>query len=259
MTAPQVVVYPDADVLAAACAARMVTTLTDVQSATGSASVVLTGGGIGIAVLDALRRCAARDAIDWGRLDVYWGDERFVPRDDGERNEKQAREALLDHVDVDPGRIHAMPPSDGWCGDDVGAAAAWYAEVLDRQARGEHRTGAPMFDLLLLGVGGEGHVASIFPSSPAARDTDHLVTAVRDCPKPPPTRVSLTLPAIRLAREVWIVTAGEAKADVLAAAYTGADEVNLPVAGARGRSRTRWLLDAGAASALPELDQTHLL
>ncbi|MEV6912803.1 6-phosphogluconolactonase [Amycolatopsis sp. NPDC051071] len=247
MSKTEVVVYENPDLLAAATAARLVTRLVDVQAAEGSASVVLTGGGTGIAILKELRESSARDAIDWSRLDVYWGDERFVPADSDERNEKQAREALLDHVPLDPKRVHAMAPSDGEFGDDVDAAAAAYAEVLGD---------VPAFDVMLLGLGGEGHTASIFPGSPAVYETERSVVAVRDCPKPPPTRISLTLPAIRRAQDVWLVTGGDAKADAVAQALAGAGEVQIPVAGARGSRRTLWLLDRGSASKLTKVYQS---
>lgn len=246
---PDVVVHPTPDLLAAACAARLVTTLVDLQAAKESVSLVLTGGGTGIAILEQLRRSPTRDAVDWSRLDLYWGDERFVPADDDERNEKQARQALLDHVPIDPRRVHPMAPSDGAFGADPDAAAAAYADVLAAHAR--PGAGVPAFDVMLLGLGPEGHTASIFPESPAAHETERPVVAVRECPKPPPTRVSLTFPAIRAATEVWLVTTGEAKADAVALAVAGASsEVQLPVAGARGRQRTLWLVDEAAASKL---------
>ncbi|MBB3050736.1 6-phosphogluconolactonase [Prauserella isguenensis] len=243
----EVVVHSDADVLAAATAARLITALADAQAARGSASVVLTGGGTGIAILEYVRHSPARDAVDWSRLDVFWGDDRFVPADDPERNERQAREALLDHVPVDRARVHAMAPSDGEFGDDPDAAAAAYARVLAATATDGD---VPAFDVMILGLGGEGHTASIFPDTPAAHETERSVVAVRDCPKPPPTRVSLTFPAIRRATEVWLVTAGAAKADAVAAAHRGSGEIALPVAGARGTERTRWLLDTEAAAGL---------
>ncbi|WP_409492493.1 6-phosphogluconolactonase [Amycolatopsis sp. cmx-11-12] len=248
MSKTEVVVYENPDLLAAATAARLVTRIVDVQAAKGSASVVLTGGGTGIAILKELRDSSARDAIDWSRLDVYWGDERFVPADSDERNEKQAREALLDHVPLDPKRVHAMAPSDGEFGDDVDAAAAAYAEILTADV--------PAFDIMLLGLGGEGHTASIFPESPAVYEKERSVVAVRDCPKPPPTRISLTLPAIRRAQDIWLVTGGDAKADAVAQALAGAGEVQIPVAGARGSRRTLWLLDRGSASKLTKVYQT---
>jgi 6-phosphogluconolactonase len=122
------------------------------------------------------------------------------------------------------------------------AAAEEYAALLGPE---------PSFDVVLLGMGEEGHTASVFPDSPAVHATDHTVVAVYDCPKPPPTRVSLTLPTIRMADEVWIITAGAAKAEAVAAALGGAAEVDIPVAGARGRLHTRWLVDRAAAGKLP--------
>lgn len=253
-----IVVHRSPEQLAAAAAARLVTKLVDVQAARGSASVVLTGGGTGIAVLEELRRSPARDAVDWGRLDVYWGDERFVPAADPERNELQARQALLDHVPLDPARVHPMAAADGEFGDDPEAAAAGYAALLAEHARREQHPGVPAFDVLLLGMGGEGHTASIFPGSPAVYADDRTVVAVRNCPKPPPTRVTLTLPAIRRASEVWVLTAGAGKADAVALALSGAGEVQIPVAGASGQVRTRWLLDQAAASKLPRTQLSPL-
>jgi 6-phosphogluconolactonase len=255
MSKTEVVVYANADLLAAAAAARLVTRLVDVQAAKGFASLVLTGGGTGIAVLEELRRSPARDAVDWSRLDIYWGDERFVPADSDERNEKQAREALLDHVPVDPKRVHAMAASDGEFGDDPDAAAAAYARVLAENARPEDHGDVPTFDITLLGMGAEGHTASVFPESPAVYETERSVVAVRNCPKPPPTRITMTLPTIRHSLDVWLMTAGESKADAVALALAGAGEIQLPVAGARGRRRTLWLLDRGAASKLTKVYQ----
>lgn len=251
MTSPQVVVHADAELLAAAAAARLVTTVVDAQSARGWASVVLTGGRTGTAVLANLRDSPARDAIDWSRIDLYWGDERFLPSGDPERNETQAREALLDHIPVAPERVHVMEPADGRFGDDPDAAAAAYADLLAANARPEDHASVPTFDVCLLGVGEEGHVASIFPESPAVYETDRTVVAVRDCPKPPPTRVSLTLPSIRRSTEVWLITTGAGKAAAVAMALGGAGEVQVPAAGALGQRRTLWLLDRAAAAQVP--------
>ncbi|MBB5959057.1 6-phosphogluconolactonase [Saccharothrix tamanrassetensis] len=253
MSRPEVVVHRDGDLLAAATAARLVTRLVDAQTARGSASLVLTGGRTGNAVLEHLRMTPARDAVDWSRVDLYWGDERFLPRGHEERNETQARSALLDHVPVDPDRVHPVEPSDGRFGDDPDAAADAYADVLASAARPEDHGPVPSFDVLLLGVGEEGHTASVFPGSPAVYERERTVVAVRNCPKPPPTRVSLTLPAIRQAREVWLMTTGAAKAAAVSMALTGAGEVQLPAAGALGKRRTLWLLDSTAAAKVPEL------
>jgi 6-phosphogluconolactonase len=246
----EVIVHRDAGLLAKAVAARIITRLVDAQAARGSASLVLTGGGIGGAALRAVRDSPAVDAVDWGRLDVWWGDERFVSRDSDERNEKGAREALLDHVDVDPARVFPMGWAGGEDGDDPDAAAARYAETLASRARPDDHGPVPRFDILLLGLGPEGHVASIFPESPAAHE-ERTVAAVRDCPKPPPTRVTMTQIAIQSANEVWVVAAGGEKADAARLALSGAGPLQVPAAGAKGRDRTLWLLDRAAASALP--------
>jgi len=251
-----VVVHSGPDVLAAAVAARLVTRLVDLQAAGNVPRLVLTGGGVGIAVLDHIRRTVARDAVDWSRVEFYWGDERFLPAGDPQRNETQARAALLDHVRVDPRLVHPMGADTGTGPSGADDAAARYAELLRRTASPEDHGPVPAFDVLLLGMGAEGHTASIFPHAPAVYETDRTVVAVHGCPKPPPTRVSLTLPAIRRAAEVWIVVTGEAKAPAVALALGGAGATAIPVAGASGRRRTRWLLDRAAAAKLPR-DLVH--
>jgi 6-phosphogluconolactonase len=247
---PQLVVHRDKELMAQAAAARLITRIVDAQSARGTASVVLTGGRNGNGVLAALAAAPARDAVDWPRLDLWWGDERFLPEGDPERNDTQAREALLDAVPLDPKRVHAMPASNGPYGD-ADAAAAAYAEELAAAAGPEDHGPVPSFDVLMLGVGPDTHVASLFPELPAVRETARTVVGVHGAPKPPPTRISLTLPAIRAAREVWLLAAGEDKAGAVAIALSGTGEVQAPAAGVRGRRRTLWLLDAAAAAKLP--------
>ena len=247
---PVVHVCPDADALAEAVAARLVTRLVDAQAASAGrgASLVVPGGTIGIASLAAVAASGARRAVAWHDLDVWWGDERFVAADSPDRNERQAREALLDAVDLDPSRVHPMGALGGPDGDDVDAAAARYAAELAAAAPGSATV--PDLDVLLLGMGPEGHTASLFPDSPGVR-SERPVVGVRDCPKPPPTRLSLTLPAIARARHVWMVVSGEDKAPAVARALSGAGPVQVPAAGARGTVSTLWLLDEAAASALP--------
>jgi 6-phosphogluconolactonase len=250
MSTPGVLVHHDGSLLAKAAAARLVTRLVDVQAATGSGSLVLTGGGIGIAVLGELAAAPARDAVDWRRLDIWWGDERFLPTGHPERNDTPAFAELLRHLDTDPARVHPMPGPDGPDGPDPEAAAARYAGWLAEAARPEDHGPVPAFDVLLLGIGPEGHVASLFPGMPALYD-DRPVVAVRGAPKPPPTRLSLTLPSLRSAREVWVIASGEEKAGAVRLALSGVGPVQVPAAGARGRQRTLFLLDRGAASRLP--------
>jgi 6-phosphogluconolactonase len=246
-----VVVEPDVPHLTRAVAEALIARLGAAQAVHGTASVVLTGGGVGTAALErvaALAGATPRERVDWTAVDVWWGDERFVPADDDERNEKAARRALLDVVGVPAARVHAMPASDGEFAEPEDAAA-WYAAEL--AAAAPEGRAVPRLDVLLLGMGPEGHVASIFPDSPAVRD-EHPVVAVRDCPKPPPTRVSLGFSAINAAEEVWLLVSGEAKATAVAAALregTTADQ--MPAAGVHGVRATRWLLDRAAADELP--------
>ncbi|MEV4095594.1 6-phosphogluconolactonase [Streptosporangium saharense] len=248
MSVPSVIIHRDADMLAKAVAARVITGLVDVQSSRGSASLVLTGGTVGIATLAEIAASPARDAVDWRHLDIWWGDERFLPSGDPERNETGARAALLDQVDLDPARVHVMRGPDSGMTAEESADA--YAEELRRAARPEDHAPAPSFDILLLGMGPDGHVASLFPGMPALYDTRPVV-AVHGAPKPPPTRISLTLPVIQAAREVWVVAAGEEKASAVRLALSGSGPVQIPAAGARGRQRTLFLLDRASAGKIP--------
>jgi 6-phosphogluconolactonase len=246
VTESSVVVHADADLLAEAVAARLLIRLLDAQAGRGLAGVVLTGGRVAAKVYRAVAASPARDAVDWSRVEFWWGDERFLPAGHPERNETQARAALLDAVPVDPARVHPMPPSDGPDGDDPEAAAARYAAALAAAAKPGSEV-LPHFDLLLLGVGEDGHVASVFPEHPAAYESRPVV-AVRGAPKPPPVRISLTLPAINTAEEVWLVATGPDKADAVGMALSGAGPVQLPAAGVAGVDRTLWLLDRAAAA-----------
>jgi 6-phosphogluconolactonase len=244
-----VVVHADPQVLAEAVAARLVVRLLDAQAARGVASVVLTGGRIAAATYKAVGASPARVAVDWSRVDVWWGDERFLPSGDPERNETQARAALLDVLPLDPARVHPMPASDGPDGDEPEAAAARYAEELAGSARPGSEI-LPHFDVLLLGVGEDGHIASVFPEHPVAYE-NRPVSAVRGSPKPPPVRTTLTLPAINTAEEVWLVAAGVDKSKAVGMALHGAGPVQLPAAGVHGVDRTLWLLDQAAAADVP--------
>jgi 6-phosphogluconolactonase len=238
--------YPDAATLVAAAGDRLAEAINSAVDERGRAMIVLTGGGTGTGMLSRLGGHA--DQIDWSKVHLFWGDDRYVPEDDDERNERQAREALLDRIDIPASNVHAMPASDGEFGDDIDAAALAYEHVLAANAGPGQR--APDFDVHLLGMGPEGHVNSLFPHTPAVRETSRLVVGVEDSPKPPSRRITLTLPAIQRSREVWLIVSGEGKADAVAAALGGADPVDVPAAGAVGREGTVWLLDEAAAGKL---------
>ncbi|MCB0923358.1 MAG: 6-phosphogluconolactonase [Mycobacterium sp.] len=237
-------IYPDTEALVSAAGDRLAGAITAAIAKRGRATIVLTGGGTGIALLARL----GSHPVDWSRVHLFWGDERYVTHDDDDRNDKQAREALLDRVPIPLGNVHPMPASDGEFGANLDAAAAAYEEVLAGCA--EPGSPTPEFDVHLLGMGGEGHINSLFPHTPAVREQHRMVVGVENSPKPPPRRITLTLPAIRRSRQVWLVVSGAAKATAVAAAVGGADPDDVPAAGAVGQESTVWLIDSAAAGEL---------
>ncbi|MGO4691787.1 6-phosphogluconolactonase [Glaciibacter sp. 2TAF33] len=244
----RVLVAADKETLAAAIAARFITKTVDILDDQETAHIVLTGGSLGIMVLAAINDSSARDTIDWSKISFWWGDERWLGRDDPERNELQARTALLDHINVPTGNIHPFASADD--GIDLDAAAARYADELAAAApEGEP---FPRFDITFLGVGPDGHVASLFPHLAGIRETDAPVIAVRNSPKPPPERLSLTRPVINASERVWLVLAGSDKASALGLALAGASRDEVPVAGIKGRRRTVFFVDRDAAAQVPE-------
>ena len=247
MTETIIETYADATELATAAGSRLVGAITSAIASRRAAYIVLTGGGTGIALL---RHVAAYgEDIDWSKVHLFWGDERYVSESDDERNDKQAYEALLDQIVIPARNVHRMPAAGGEFGDDLDAAALSYEQVLAANAPDGQPT--PHFDVHLAGMGGEGHFNSLFPDTPAVKEQHRMVVGVSDSPKPPPQRITLTLPAVQRSREVWLVVGGAAKADAVAAALGGAEPVDIPAAGAVGTEKTVWLLDAEAAAKLP--------
>jgi len=240
-------VFPDSQTLVEAAGRRLIDAIQSAVAARGRALIVLTGGGNGNGLLKFL--AAQKQQIDWSRVHLFWGDDRYVPEGDDERNEKQAREALLDHIDIPSSQVHPMPASDGEFDSDLAAAALAYEQLL--AANAEPGEPVPNFDVHLLGMGPEGHINSLFPDTPAVHETTRMVVGVEDSPKPPPKRITLTLPAIQRSSEVWLMVSGAAKADAVAAAMGGAQPSSIPAAGAVGLETTLWLLDAEAAAKLP--------
>jgi 6-phosphogluconolactonase len=244
----RVLVHPDKQALAASVAARFITKTVDILDDLDRANVLLTGGTIGIAVLAAVNSSPARDTIDWSRVHFWWGDERFVERDSDDRNEKQAREVLLDHLAVPAENIHPFAASDD--GLTLEAAAAAYADELAAHAGDGARW--PRFDITFLGVGPDGHIASLFPDRAGIRETEATVIAVTNSPKPPPERLSLTRQVLNASDRIWLVLAGADKASALGLALAGASYTEVPVAGAKGRKRTVFFVDKDAAAEVPE-------
>ena len=244
----RVIVHPDKAALAAAVAARFITKVVDLVDEFDEASVVLTGGTMGSAVLEAVNSNPARDSIDWSRVNVWWGDERWLPAGDPERNETQARAALLDHVALDPARVHAFAASDQ--GVELDDAAVAYAREIAENTPAN--ASMPHFDITFLGMGPDGHIASLFPERSGIREKDLTVIPVRNSPKPPPERLSLTLPVINSSARVWLVVAGTDKASALGLTLAGASIDEVPAAGVEGRRKTLFFVDADAAQEVPE-------
>lgn len=241
MGAVEISVSRNHDELSEAIAGRLITHLVAAQSDGGFPHIALTGGGIGTSCLASVAASPLKDTLDWSRLHVWWGDERYVAANSPERNDVAADDALLSRVPIDLRHVHRMPStSDGF--ESVEDAAAAYAE--------EFTSLRPVLDVMMLGIGPDGHVASLFPEMPALHDTRACV-AVHGSPKPPPTRLTMTFPVITSAKEVWILASGEEKAKALKLALAeGVGPYQIPAAGARGYTRTLVLADEAAASLL---------
>jgi 6-phosphogluconolactonase len=199
-------------------------------------TLALSGGSV---ATELFPRLAAAD-VDWERTEFFWVDERAVPPASPESNYGVAAALWLWPAGVPPERIHPMPADD----PDLARAARRYSDELERRAGRP-----PRLDLVILGVGPDGHVASLFPGHPRL-DSDALVVPVEDSPKPPRRRLSLTLPLLAGARRVVVGAFGESKAAAIHAALEEQDSP-LPVARlARLASQPIFLLDASAASKL---------
>ncbi|WP_210502353.1 6-phosphogluconolactonase [Nocardioides xinjiangensis] len=239
--APEVRRHQDADVLVGDVASALLERLEAAQARGEVPHVGLTGGTIAEALHRELARRAPDSSVDWSRVVFWWGDERFVPAGSPDRNAGQAREALLVHVPVDPANVHEVPASDQVATAEDAAAA------YDAALR-EH--GAGSFEVMMLGIGPDGHCASLFPGHPALEVRDAVAVAVHDSPKPPPDRVSLTFEAIARSRSVWFIASGAGKAEAVAQALAEDGSVTeTPARGARGEE-TVWWLDEDAASRL---------
>lgn len=231
--------------LATSVAAALLERLAEAQSRGEVPHVGLTGGSIADELHREVARLSPGSGVDWSRVVLWWGDERWLPAGDPGRNEVQAHAAFIAAVGVDPAHVHAMPASDD--GLSLADAAHAYGETI-------RQLGAGSFEVLMLGVGPDGHVASLFPGHPAAVVRDTIVVPVEESPKPPPQRLSLTFEAMDRSNAVWFVAAGADKADAVAAARSGPAEIGSPEAVEcparvpRGKAETVWWLDPESAA-----------
>lgn len=246
---PTLRVLPTADDLWAAAATEIATTLAGSIEARGVAHWSTTGGSAAPGIYRALREPPLRDAVDWSRVHVWWGDDRFVPPDHQLSNVLPLTEVLLEGgIEA---VLHPIPMAGAIAHGGAAWAAARYAQELHDRGPAAGPGGDPAFDVLLLGVGPDGHILSVFPGS-ATWDGPGLCAAV-----PAPThvephveRVTLHPRLVAAARRILVVTTGASKAAALGRAWTGDDVRELPVRAARVAGAT-WLLDAAAAAELP--------
>ena len=194
-------------------------------------SLVLTGGTVGIKTLAYLAPLI-KD-LELSKLSIWWGDERFVDSESAERNFVQARNALLSKVQIPSQNIHAMPSTEA---GELAEASLTFAKVLGSDT--------PTFDIVLLGMGDDGHIASLFPGSRPI-EFGKWVVAEPNSPKFPAQRISLSFEALSSANQVWFLVAGEEKANAVSRVFAG--EL-LPAGKVSGKKLTKWYLDKAAAS-----------
>lgn len=224
-------VLPNADALADAIAERLTGRVADLQGRGRTPRIVLTGGTIAMAAYERIDA----DAAEWTDVEFWFGDERFVPEGHADRNDQQARDAFLDRIGAT--RTHTVAGND--CSLSAAETADRYAETLPEEP----------FDVVLLGVGPDGHVASLFPGFAQLHESDRGCVEVFDSPKPPPVRVSMTFPTLNRSDAVWFLVSGDEKADAVSRALADDGTVEeTPARGAHGLEETLWLLDAAAAT-----------
>lgn len=234
--------YPDHDSLAAAAAEGSIQVLAQALGEYDQAYLCVTGGRIGTSTLAAMLTAPGAADLDWSKVHVWFSDERYVSADDDQRNDKAARAALFDHAPANAAVVHAMPSSDQGYASVEDAAAAYGQEIL-----AEGHGSVPAWDVLLLGIGEDAHVASLFPHLPGI-DSDAVALAVHDSPKPPPTRISFGLSTINAARKIWVLASGEGKADAVKLALDPASTPDeAPASAVHGLEQTLLMLDVDAA------------
>ena len=247
---PIIQIFPDDTALASAATAIIIQAARDAVAARGSFTIALTGGSSPVKTYKLLAQSRA-ERVHWDQWEVFLGDDRFVPPEDANSNFGQARRTLLSHVPIPEDHIHPIPMDAATPQE----AAALYADTLGRVFRLPDHSHPPTFDLILLGLGDDGHCASLFPHMPTLAVTDRWVIASPPGTLPPPVdRVTVTFPVLNAARAVLFMVSGENKApavrDIL---ESGAPREVHPAAGVMPVAGTlTWLLDASAARLLTD-------
>lgn len=234
-------VYEGPEELAGAAAHDFVARAAEAIDERGCFAAVLAGGSTPKTAYEILARDYA-ETVDWSNVHVFFGDERTVPPDHEDSNYRMAREALLDHVSL--GSVHRMrgelPPDEA-------------ASSYERELEEFFDESPPVLDLVMLGIGGDGHTASLFPETPALEVTDRFVVA-NPVPKLDTTRITLTVPVLNAAREILFLVAGAGKAEALAEILDGeADPRSYPAKLVRPPGGPTWMVDRAAARSLRDL------
>jgi 6-phosphogluconolactonase len=239
---PEVTVCADQSHLAEAAAQAVVETAQAAVVARGRFMLALAGGRTPRETYRRLAESPHREAMPWAHTFVFFGDERGVPADDPDSNYRMAREALLDKVPLPPLQVFPMAGD----AEDPDEAATTYARTL-AEVFGTRRGEMPRFDLVMLGMGLDGHTASLFPGSPVLKEVFRPVVAVHAAAAAVPQRITLTLPVFNAAAQVIFLVAGTEKAKAVKAVLR--DGALLPAALVTpGAGRLRWILDRGAAT-----------
>jgi 6-phosphogluconolactonase len=241
---PETRVHEDAGEMSLAAAAAASSVIRERVRAAGRCSLVLSGGSTP-RTFHRLLASRFRDEVPWQQVHIFWSDERYVPHDDERSNYGMARETLLDHVPCPPENVHPMPTH---LADADSAAREHEAEL-----RTWFTDGRPRFDLSILGMGDDGHTASLFPNSPSLAETTRLVLAVPG-PAVSPLRLTLTLPALNAAANTYFLVQGRNKAAAVSAVLSGnADSSLFPAAAVQPAEGTvTWWLDRESAERLGE-------
>jgi 6-phosphogluconolactonase len=242
-------VFADVDELSLRAAEAAVRTINESVRSSRSFSVALSGGNTP-RTLYHLLSTRFRDQIPWANVHVFWGDERYVPLADPQSNYRMAREALLDMVPCPAENVHPMPTEL----PNPEVAAREYEKTLRSYfSKDRPHKDWPHFDLVLLGLGEEGHTASLFPGSPALNETKRWVVAVK-APAEPPLRLTLTLPALTEAANIYFLVTGSNKAQALQHVLTGSPALKIyPASGVRSAQGTViWWVDRAAAALVLE-------
>ena len=236
----EIILNEDAAGVAEAAAKALVVRLGKLLAAKDLVHIVVTGGTVGILTLAKLGELDPSQ-VDWSRVHVWWGDERFVDSQSPDRNAVQAASAWLSGSNVPKLNIHEFPSSD--LGLSLDEAALLFDETLGQFAEAGNRH--PEFDIHLLGMGPDGHVASLFPGKPEIH-SGVLTVAEHDSPKSPPLRLSMSYELINSSSEVWITVAGADKADAVGVAFSEKKD-SLPIGRIAGAAKTVWFIDAAAS------------